>query len=182
MSAEFWITTAAVVIGPIAAVVIAQQLQAWQQAKERRLFVLRSLMATRRAQLSHERVVALNLIEIEFHGKPKVMKAFRDLIEIYNDADRWRSEDTAVRRKLLDDLDDKSVNLTSSIASVLGYRLDKLDILRGGYYPDAFGQQEEQQKIIREFLVGLRQGSLLLPVGVVDYTTAQRDDDAENKT
>jgi hypothetical protein len=174
MTAEFWITTSAIVVGPIAAVAIAQWLQVQQGKRERKLFVLRALMGTRRAQLSQERVVALNLVEIEFSDKQRVVAALRQLLTIYNDRDRWIKEDQAVRRKLLDDLDDSSVRLIEEIAVSLGYKFDQIDILRGGYYPEAFGVQEEQQRIIREFIVGLRQGTLLLPVAVLDYHNAPK--------
>lgn len=172
MTAEFWVTTGAIVIGPIVAVLAAQWLQARQARRERKLFVLRALMSTRRAQLSQERVAALNLIDIEFWDHTAVTQSFRELSAIYNDRARWQNQDPNVRQGLLEDLDDKSVRLVHEIARSLGHKYKELDILRGGYYPEAFGVMEEQQAVIREFIVGLRQGKLLLPVGVVDYTKA----------
>jgi hypothetical protein len=172
MTTEFWITTAAIVIGPIVAVTLAQWLQVRAARRERKLFVLRALMSTRRAQLSQERVAALNLIDIEFWDQKRVTQAFRELSAIYNDRARWQNADLDVRKALLEDLDDKSVRLVHEIARSLGHKYDQMDILRGGYYPEAFGIIEEQQAVIRDFLVGLRQGRLLLPVGVVDYRIA----------
>ena len=51
---------------------------------------------------------------------------------------------------------------------VLGHKLDNLELLRGGYYPEAFNELERQQEEIREFMVGLKNGELHLPIAVLD--------------
>jgi hypothetical protein len=122
-------------------------------------------------------VNALNLVDIEFSDQPKVLSALRNLLAVYNDRNRWINENEVVRRQLLDDVDEKSVRLIQEIAKCLGYSFEQLDILRGGYYPEAFGLIEEQQKVVREFLVGLRAGQMFVPVAVLDYTQVQTNAD-----
>lgn len=168
MSGEFWITTAAIVIGPLSAVIISQWLQSRDKLKDRQLYVLRALMSTRRAPLNYDRIMALNLIDIEFSKNSNIRKIFKDLMTIYNDVDRWKNEDQDVRSRLLDDVDDASVRLIEAISKHLGYKYDNIEILRGGYYPSGLSDQEEQNRIIREFFVGMRNGSLYLPVALLD--------------
>lgn len=168
MSAEFWITTAAIVVGPIFAVLITYKLQRSNDQQQRRLAVFRSLMATRKTQLSPERVQALNLVEVEFYGKSSVLAKFKSLIETYNDQQRWRSTDVAVLKAVNQEVDDRTVQLLDEMGKVLGYRLASLELLRGGYYPEAFSQLEYQQQQIREFLVGLNSGQKVVPTAVVD--------------
>ncbi|PJI91643.1 hypothetical protein BC777_0475 [Yoonia maricola] len=174
MTPEFWITIAAIVLGPIIAVFLAQQLQKSEQEKQKRLFVFRTLMTTRRMVLSPDRVQALNLIEVEFSSYPKVMGKFRELLAVYNDVARWKSDDESVRKKVLEDVDDKTAELLGQIGKTLGYKLNDLDLLRGGYAPEAFGLLEQQQAEIREFLAGLNRGDRLLPVAVVDYRHSEK--------
>lgn len=174
MSPEFWITTAAIFLGPVSAVLVAQGLQNRERRRDRKLFVLRSLLSTRKAQLSIERVTALNLVELEFADKPAVLERFRQLMATYGDASRWESRDVSILRQINEEVDEKSVRLIDEIARSLGYKYDQIDILRGGYYPRGLGLAEEQQQVIREFLVGLREGKLALPVAVLDYVEKVR--------
>lgn len=168
MSSEFWITTAAIVLGPLLAVLVAQYLQKFNDLKQRRLFVFRSLMSTRRIPLSPERVKSLNLVEVEFSGKTGVLLKFDELLKIYNDQVKWTSSDEEIRRGVVSAVDDKTAELLKEIGAVLGYKLENLELLRGGYYPEAFSTIENQQLEIREFLVGLNNGSKVLPTAVLD--------------
>ncbi|MFN3663332.1 DUF6680 family protein [Yoonia sp.] len=168
MTAEFWITTVAIVVGPIVAVLISQHLQHLASRRERQLFVFRALMTTRKMVLSPDRVQALNLVEIEFSRDAQVMEKFRSLLAIYNDATRWKSDDELTRKAVLQDVDDKTAELLGQIGKALGYRLNDLELLRGGYAPEAFGILEQQQYDIREFLTGLNKGDRVLPIAVVD--------------
>lgn len=174
MTPEFWITIAAIVAGPFFAVVVTHILQESKDLKQRRMHVFRGLMTSRRTPLSPERVQALNLIEVEFFGKQAVLNRFSDLLEVYNDQVRWKSEDSDVRTSVLQEVDDKTVLLLQEMGRVLGYKLENLTLLRGGYYPEAFSQIELQQNEIREFLVGLKKGSLYLPTALLDVRHPQK--------
>ncbi|WP_371038569.1 DUF6680 family protein [Rhodosalinus sp. FB01] len=168
MNEEFWITTIAIVIGPILAVLISQFLLKHGEQRQRRLFIFRSLMSTRRTPLSPERVQALNLVEVEFYGQKKVIAKFQELLKVYSDQVRWKSADETVQRALLQEVDDLTAQLLAEIGASLGYKLENLELLRGGYYPEAFTHLENQQAEIREFLVGLNNGQKALPIMLVD--------------
>lgn len=168
MTMEFWITTAAIVIGPLAAVLITHWLQRRADERQRKLFVFRALMTTRKTPLSAERVQALNLVEIEFSRNKLVMQKFRRLLETYNDHVRWRSDDEAIRRAVIQEVDDRTAELLGEMGAVLGYKMEDLDLLRGGYSPEAFSILEQQQREIREFFVGLNNGTRRLPTELTD--------------
>ncbi|MEI4233077.1 DUF6680 family protein [Roseovarius sp. D22-M7] len=182
MTAQFWITTAAIVLGPVVAVIITFLLQKRSDLRQRKLFVFRSLMTTRKTPLSPERVQALNLVEVEFHKEKNVLDKFERLLRTYNDQVRWRSDDTEIRNEVIKEVDDRTAELLREMGSVLGYRLENLDLLRGGYYPEAFSTLEKQQEEIREFLVGLNKGIRHLPTAVVDVRHPQKILDQARET
>ena len=172
MTPEFWITTAAIFAGPVVAVLITHHLQSNKDRNLRRLAVFKSLMATRRTPLSPERVQALNLVEVEFHGKKRVAREFKGLLKLYNDQPRWKSEDAEIKQRLLQEVDDQTASLLKEMGQVLGYDFEGLELLRGGYYPEAFSIIESEQEAIRHFLVGLHNGTRVLPTAVLDLRKA----------
>src|SRR3984893_9263784 len=76
-----WAILGATFLGPIFAVLLTRYIDWKREAKNRRLYIFRTLMATRRAQLTTEHVTALNLIEIDFHGEQQILKAWKEYFE-----------------------------------------------------------------------------------------------------
>jgi hypothetical protein len=168
---QFWITTAAIIIGPIAAVVITRWRDRWRATKDRKLHVFRTLMKTRRTVGSPEHVEALNLVEIDFHGTLGVQAAYKALLEYFtNDIaqrpgetpDQYRERKATHHATLL-------TKLLKAMADDLGYQKDSLEILQGGYSPILHGEIETDQTKIRKLLAGLHDGTMVLPTAVVDY-------------
>ena len=79
-----YLTIAAIVLGPIFAVIITRFIDSRRMARHRRLEIFRNLMASRSQPLSRDFVGALNLIEIEFHGRKNVIVAWRNLMDHFN--------------------------------------------------------------------------------------------------
>jgi len=113
----------ATAFGPIAAVLITlwhQDRRIKIEAKER-LFV--TLMAHRKSFPLHpDWARGLNLIDVIYAGHPTVIAAWRDLYEYLSNV-----RPTEVRQ-----VDHKRMTLLSSMARVLGYPLEQVDIDR--YY------------------------------------------------
>lgn len=168
MSAEFWITTAAIVIGPVIAVLISWCLQDRASNRDRKLYILRALLSTRKMQLSPDRVMALNLVEVEFHGVQKVMDAYKPLFAIYCDRPRWQNEDQDERTRLEKDLSAASTRLIEEIAKALGFKFEQLEIRDGGYAPEAYEQREKQEHEIRDYIVRLSRGNAFVPFALLD--------------
>jgi hypothetical protein len=72
-----WAILAATFLGPAFAVLVTRIVDARRELSSRQLHVFRTLMATRRAQLTAEHVTALNLIEIDFQGKKEVLQSWK---------------------------------------------------------------------------------------------------------
>ncbi|MEX0337789.1 MAG: DUF6680 family protein [Arenibacterium sp.] len=168
MTPEFWVTVFAIILGPIVAVLLTHYLQRRTFKRDQKLYVFRVLMSTRRTPLSAERVQALNLVDVEFYGNSKVSARFQSLLETYNDQTRWKSDDPEIREMIIQEVGDKTTELLKTIGADLGYKLENLELLRGGYYPEAFSIAEQQNLEIRDFIIELRRGVRSLPVDVLD--------------
>lgn len=147
----------ATLVGPVLAVLVTRHGDESRRVRERRLGIFRSLMASRRALLSTDKVAALNLVEIEFYGIKPVEDAQREVMAHLNlkplPAD-WSDR----HRKLL-------TKLLSEIAKVLGYELQQLDVLEGGYYPQGLVDIELEQQEVRRALIQVLSGNRPLIVG-----------------
>jgi hypothetical protein len=117
-------------------------------------YVFRTLMATRRAQLSAEHVTALNLIEIDFQGKPEVLHAWKAYFEnLCADAkDESRIQRAWQERPAL------LAKLLHAIAKVLKYNIEQLDIMAGGYTPQGFFDEVQAQRELRTLVSELLSG------------------------
>jgi hypothetical protein len=141
----------ATLAGPVLAVYVTRRGDDKRQRLARQLEVFRSLMAARRIPLSPERVRALNLVEIEFHGVRNVEDTYRDLMRHIN-APRplpanWHERQRSLTTKLL-----------SEMAKVLGYNLQQLDVLEGGYWPQGLTDIEAEQQQVRQSLLEVLSG------------------------
>jgi hypothetical protein len=114
-------------------------------------------MATRRAPLSTEKVSALNMVEIEFYGLQSVQGAHRDVMAHINTPPLKAEEWNARHRTLL-------TKLLSEMAAVLSYKLQQLDMLEGGYYPQGLVDIETEQQAVRRTLIEVLSGSHPLSV------------------
>jgi hypothetical protein len=136
----------------VLAVVVTRRVDEARRVRERRMNVFRSLMATRRAPLAAERVVALNMVEIEFYGIPPVEKAYQAVIAHINHPKplplSWNDE----HRKLV-------TKLIAEIGRALGYELQQLDTLDGGYYPEGLADIETEQQAVRRALIQVLTGN-----------------------
>ena len=77
MKLNEWLTLAAIVLGPISAVVITLWIEKARRVGERRMQIMRTLLATRHMPADAQYNVAINLIPAEFNDQEKVMSAWR---------------------------------------------------------------------------------------------------------
>jgi hypothetical protein len=152
----------ATILGPIVAVFVTRMIDDGRSRKQRQTDVFRSLMRSRRWALSPDYVNALNLVEVEFAGIKPVENAQRELFQHLNQhtqsqewGDKWRRLQT---------------RLLYAIAVHLGYKMEQLDVLEGGYIPSDWGSLEDQQRALLHSMNELLSGKRLLPVQLVDQT------------
>ena len=143
--------------GPVCAVFVTRHVDNLRRINERRLNVFRSLMATRRAALSADKVTALNMVEIEFYGIPSVQDAHREVMTHINipppQPPGWADRHRSLMTRLL-----------SEMARELGYKLPQLDVLEGGYYPQGLADIETELQAVRRALIEVLSGRR--PLGV----------------
>ena len=156
-----WLTLAALIIAPIAsaigAVVVTRFTDARTARKKRRLDVFKVLMRTRSTRLNSDHVGALNLIEIEFYKEQKVLDALERYFQHLNNrnsaADGWLQTSEHLFTKLL-----------SEMARSLGYQIEQLQILTGGYAPQGWIESENRQTEIQRKTLALLEGKISLPI------------------
>ena len=157
MSISDWLTIAAIIIGPIAAVGITLWHDWRNEVRGRKIDVLSSLMQTRLTRLSAEHVGALNLVQLEFYGQEPVMTAHRQYIEHLNapipptEPEQQRFFGTA---------DSLFHDLLAAIADTLNYNFDKQDLARHSYVPQGWqdyeGLQHGNMVLLSQLLKGER--------------------------
>ena len=64
----------AVLLAPFLAVYVQKKIETWKSQRDTKLWIFKTLMATRGATLSPQHVQALNMIDLEFSGKDKKKK------------------------------------------------------------------------------------------------------------
>jgi len=131
----------------------------WRERRKeiwnRRFYVFRTLMATRRTNVSNEHVNALNLIEVDFHGVKKIQAAYRAYIgHLSTSASTpgWGDTRLDLYSKLLHEL---SIAMKSPIGEI--------DLRSGGYMPAAW----EKRDIVEQYVVNMAQNKASVPVTIV---------------
>jgi len=120
-----WAILFATFLGPILAVVTTRYIAKWRDIRNRRLYIFRALMATRRAQLTTDHITALNLIEIDFQGKRDVLTAWKDYFASLS-ADVVDTNDGPKLRRAVAERAALLTKLLHAIARVLHYKIEQL--------------------------------------------------------
>lgn len=154
------ITIVAIVVGPILAVTIERLRQARIETKTRKLAVFRSLMRTRRLRLDPEHVGALNLVDLEFYGRPKVMAAFTDYMT-HLSAPMPNSDE---RERFFEQRDDLLVRMLHEMGKDLGFHYDKHDLAKLAYGPVGWSTEQDIQRQNIGYLNELLAGRRALPI------------------
>ncbi len=136
----------ATIAGPILAVLVTRYVDDRRALKSRQLEIFRALMSSRRTILSPERVRALNVVEIEFYKNNNVQIAYKAFMSHINTSpsenNKWADRHNSLFTKLL-----------TEVATTLAYKMQQLDVMEGGYYPQGFFDIElEQQNVRKELL------------------------------
>jgi hypothetical protein len=167
---QFWIYMFAILISPLIAVQVTEHLQKHKEARGRRLWIFKTLMATRASRLSLDHVQALNMIDFEFRGMGRrgrpVLESWKAYLHHLNTQmppDIWVSRG-----------DDLLVDLLFAMACSLGYQMNKTDIRSTSYFPTGHGRIESENGRIRTGLLELLDGARALRIRQAD-ASEQRD-------
>jgi hypothetical protein len=128
-----WVSIAAIIIGPVFAVLASMWLSKRSQKRERKINLFRTLMSTRAKTISPEHVEALNMIDLTFYGDKKVIAAWK----LYSDHLNTRT-DTEEEKKAWIATTPQLLNaLLLTMSSELGFDIDLLTIKKDAYSPVA---------------------------------------------
>ena len=191
------LTILAIVIGPIAAVLVTRWVDHRREAHNRRLDIFRTLMRTRRNPVAPEHVGALNMIEFAFDKEPTVMQAWRRLFDHFGTAHPRRDDEVILpdmsqtdQSERLGRFDERLGNerqrlltrLLHTMATALNFPAEQLEIFEGGYTPQGWTDADAEQMLIRRFFVQMGLGMAKLPIAVFDYTQGQTEAEQEQLT
>lgn len=158
-SNEFWsirigdvIMIAAVLLAPVVALQVQRWLQTRREIRDRKLYIFRTLMATRANRLSLEHVAALNMIDLEFYGSGSKNKEVIRVWNLYRDhlstpsgghegpqqQQRWNEKGNELFTALL-----------VRLGAVVDYDFDELLLKKGAYFPKWQGDLEDDQFLLR---------------------------------
>ncbi len=175
------LTILAIIIGPCLAVWGNGYLDRRREQRARKMDIFRTLMRTRDARLSPDHIAALNLVEIEFVDHPEVIKRWRELHQHFGtihakhpkEATEPRLHDERIGKERLELL----TQMLDLMAKVLKFRIEQMEILRGGYYPQGHADIESEQSIIRHYIVDLASGQKIVPVAIINLPNTSDNPD-----
>lgn len=175
-------TDIAIIFATLAGPILAVQAQTWLERgrirKERRLAIFRTLMTTRAASLSPEHVEAFNAVPVEFYGTGGKLKEISDAWKLFLDHHLSGSPATEVWFQKRFDL---LVDLLHLMSQYLGYSFSRAQLSRDIYSPQAHGDLETEQTIIRRGLAKLFNGETVLPMAVKEFPATADDDTLANQ-
>ena len=160
-------TIMAIIVGPIAALAVQRILDSFRERRYRKLVIFRELMATRATRLIPRHVDALNAIEVEFSdgsaGDTKVLEAWRLYLDHLGD-------NTGDQQRWTEKGNDLLVDLLYEMSRALKYDFSKVDLKKNIYTPMAHGELEEDQYVLRKYVVEMLDGKRPIPIWVVSDT------------
>ncbi len=159
------LTIVAILIGPIAALMIQRSLDTSRRIK-RQKDLFRVLWATRGlpGRLEHRHVEALNMVGLDFANKSNVVDAWKEYLDMLNTQE---PTEEAQRQQFYRDRDGKFIGLIFSMTQTLGYEATRLEVQKQYYSPLAHGTWAEQETILREGVTKLFKDDKPIPIRIV---------------
>jgi hypothetical protein len=185
ISLESWLTIAAIVLGPILALLAQRELDNLREEHQRQVRIFRELMITRAQRLSQRHVEALNAVPLEFKKTRKnknildAWKAYFDHLgtDSTKDPSAWARGGATLLVELLYEMSQR-----------LGPKMKKLSIESEVYLPQMFNTIEMEQQALRRQILEILggKGTRKIPVAVFeqrfpDIKLPPKADGPENK-
>lgn len=141
-----WLTIAAIILGPVLALLAQRVLDFIREKKKQRVNLFLTLMATRLSPLAPAHVQALNSIDVVFsrRGDQKIRDAWRKVLDQINvdpNTAGW-----------LDKLNDLKVDLYQVMGARVGYTFTTDYLKRQAYLPRHYTDTETDAIHIRQTL------------------------------
>jgi len=152
----------AVLVAPFLAVFVQKKIETWKIKRDTKLWIFKTLMATRGATLSSQHVQALNMIDLEFSDKDKKEKEVKRIWKEYLDHLASLPKDPESSKAALPSWIEKNseylADLLQAMGACFGYDFDKVHIKRGIYSPEGHTKDELEQRALRFFALEVLSG------------------------
>jgi hypothetical protein len=150
-----WVTgilsALAILVAPVTALWVQGKIEEGKAQRDRRQKIFRDLWVNRRRQFWIARIDALNMIDIEFMGKEKVLSAWRALLAHY-----VRSNHPGSNEQVFNEREELFATLLYEISQVLKHKFDRTYVRDNIYRPqlhvDLDMMEIETRKLINELL------------------------------
>ena len=162
------ISIVAILLAPAVAIYVGKYLDKKKEILDAKLWIFRTLMATRATPMSQEHVKALNMIDVTFYGKDKKSKGVVESWNILRDhfhKDLEKISDDLLQ-KWNEENQDLLIELLQKMADYLNYYFDKTAIKNTSYFPKGYGEQESDLMLIRKGFVNMMLGKFSMPIEV----------------
>ena len=178
MTMSDYLMILAVLLSPLIAVQVQKWIENWRADRIKKISIFKTLMATRGTPLSPRHVEALNMIDLEFDAKKqeekKVLEAWKVCLDHFYDVPK-DYEDPSYKTKQdawMTKTEEYIIDLLHAMAHSLGYDFDKVQLKKGFYAPQGHADIEIEQLLIRKGVVQLLLGKRILPIKIVEQSTA----------
>ncbi len=181
MQLSDWLIILATALSPVIAVQVSEYLARLRRERDEKLRIFTTLMSTRASNLDPRHVEALNLIDVVFSSNARkdveIRRAWKQYLHHLCDhncpPDAWGAKRVEL-----------SVELLHSMATALGYDFDKTHIKTQCYYPNGYGNLENEQSAIRRSLTEVLSGSRPMRMEVTNFppSTEQEPNDLLKRT
>ena len=162
MSISDILTILAILSAPFFAVFAQKKIETWKSQRDTKLWIFKTLMATRAATISPHHVQALNMIDLEFSDKDKKEKEVKRIWKEYLDHLASLPKDPEESKAAIPTWQEKNTDYLASLLQAMGccfgYDFDKVHIKRGIYSPEGHARVEDQQAAIRYFALEVLSG------------------------
>lgn len=174
------LTIAAILLAPLVAVQVQKWLEVFREERGRKLWIFKTLMATRAANVSPDHVQALNMIDLEFRGRryKKVTDAWKAYLDHL--ASFPKEEDETEQKRWGENRVDRLASLLIEMGKSLGYEFDEVHVKKGVYAPEAHSQIENENTLVRRGLIRVLYGEASLRM-VIDSLPTEQDEAEEQK-
>jgi len=159
----------AVLVAPFLAVFAQKQIELWREKRSRKLWIFKTLMATRGRTLTPEHVQALNMIDLEFTEISDKMvinkwKEYHDHLNSYpRDGDNQKERAVIWTQKT----EELLAVLLVSMGASLGFEFDSVQIRRGAYNPEGHVNADIELQLLRRMVIEWLGGDRKVAVSLV---------------
>ncbi len=179
-----WVMIGAVLLAPVIAVQVEKFLERKRESRGSKLWVFKTLMATRGKMLDPNHVQALNMIDLEFVGKKykAVSSAWKALLDHlvntptppsfgdqnYNDLKTAYDTNFALWSTKIEDY---QAALLYEMSKSLGFDFDETHIKKAIYSPKGHGDLENEQNLLLKGVLAVLGGNIAVPMEIRNWPT-----------